>query len=79
MRGSSNMNDLLREKLLIAAEACFEQNPCRRIEQWCDDLRQDKPQDKRSYDDLIKQLDDMSKRAKEMIRRCDQEMRNFKC
>lgn len=77
------MNDLLREKLLIAAEACFEQNPCPRIEKWCDDLRGGRTaatdNDKRSYDDLMKQLDDMSKRAKEMIKRCDQTMRDFKC
>ena len=32
------MNNLLRENLLVAAEACFEQNPCPRIEKWCDDL-----------------------------------------
>lgn len=32
------MNNLLRENLLVAAEACFEQNPCPKIEKWCDDL-----------------------------------------
>ena len=32
------MNKSVRENLLVAAEACFEQNPCPRIEKWCDDL-----------------------------------------
>ena len=33
------MNKSVRENLLVAAEACFEQNPCPRIEKWCDDLK----------------------------------------
>jgi len=33
------MNNCVRENLLVAAEACFEQNPCPRIEKWCDELK----------------------------------------